>query len=34
MKLAVEGGKPVRSAYLSYTQHWVDKDDIAGVLGV
>ena len=27
MRLAIDGGKPVRSSRLPYGQHWLDKDD-------
>ncbi|MBY0123448.1 UDP-4-amino-4,6-dideoxy-N-acetyl-beta-L-altrosamine transaminase [Bacillus sp. S/N-304-OC-R1] len=32
MTLAILGGKPVRDAYLSYGQQWIDDDDIQSVL--
>ncbi len=33
-RLAVEGGKPVRSKLLSYGHQWLDEDDIAAVVEV
>lgn len=33
-KLAIQGGKPVRSAYLPYGKQWIDDKDIESVISV
>lgn len=32
MRLAVDGGEPVRKTMLSYGRHWIDEDDILAVV--
>ena len=32
MKLAIDGGSPVREQFLSYGQQWIDEEDIQAVV--